>query len=526
MELLCLSLVSTVKTVWTVKTEQSSQSALTTKDAFGKEIISEYDVRVKGSSDSEISIWEHNVNLPYNTVCNLDEEIREIANALPKVVDHYYTLAKEGDAEIYGLKLEGNTIFAPKECKTSVVFNYLLTNGRVGKATFPLTFKYIAQNYTLADLDYTVANEETTTETYDVTSLLANGNPFATKYYGIKCANIEYADGKYYYDGGLDKASSFELVGYDANNEVIPADRGFNMAKRLELKVTFDNTKISPKTHVVTLNIVNNEVGESQGNLENYVRGVIKFNINVNKVDDDMFKWIGKEAYFDGEKNAFTYKRLDTNFSTFENPIISLNLLELFELDGVNTDYIKFEENVPENRTPWISEPYSYPTYIIADASYESREFVANYYPFGNKELAVKHSFNLVIKSEIKDGTIKVMENSREIATKTNPYVISTVKNFTFTPANFELTDVFGVKLDKNSWMKDVRVDSYWFELSEEAQKYLTISASDFDNVAAIVVARRDLPGIQNPPVCEIKLVIRDKWGATTEKPFYVKIEK
>lgn len=172
--------MSTVKTVWTVKTEQSSQSALTTKDAFGKEIISEYDVRVKGSSDSEISIWEHNVNLPYNTVCNLDERIREIAEALPKVVDHYYTLAKEGDAEIYGLKLEGNTIFAPKECKTSVVFNYLLTNGRVGKATFPLTFQYFAQEYTLGDMEYTIENKETVTKTYDVTELLANGNPFVT----------------------------------------------------------------------------------------------------------------------------------------------------------------------------------------------------------------------------------------------------------------------------------------------------------------------------------------------------------
>lgn len=358
------------------------------------------------------------------------------------------------------------------------------------------------------------------------------------KYYGIKCAEIAYADGSYYYDGGINKYSSFELVGYDANDELIPADRGFNMAKRLELKVTFDNSKIAPKTHAITLNIVNNEAGESESNLTNYVRGVVNFNINVKTDNAAMFNWVGKDAYFDDAFNAHTYTELLPT-STYDKVAVEMNLNQLFELENVNLAYVAYEEEDVPYGEEWLNV-YSDKYVVTAKKSYAPRKFTAMYYPFGNKNIAVTHDFTLEVRSEIKEATASkfnkkqwIVENNavsslKRIGTESNPIVISKTNEtepFVMGYKNFYIEDIYGKALNKANFTLDERVDkngSYEYVLDENAKKYLSIMGTlDYDKFQ---IRRAEVPGIVNSPICVITFIVKDRWGAKTEIPCYFKV--
>jgi len=105
--------------------KENTAYALTTKDAWGNEIISGYDVKVKAkattdSDQPEVSISGPSETLTYQETYKLDELF---GSQLDNVVAYYYEVAKNENIEF---KKDLNTIKANKETEAEVTILLLL----------------------------------------------------------------------------------------------------------------------------------------------------------------------------------------------------------------------------------------------------------------------------------------------------------------------------------------------------------------------------------------------------------------
>ena len=139
--------------------------ALTTKDAWGNEIISQYGVKIKASSQNIPDVnFTAPEPMPYQTTYNLDELF---GSELDKVVAYYYEVtdeeAKKADAKF---DKEKNTILANKEGQVKVKIHCLLVDGSTQDPEVELTFTYVSKKAEIKDMTWVVdaSNKTATSE--------------------------------------------------------------------------------------------------------------------------------------------------------------------------------------------------------------------------------------------------------------------------------------------------------------------------------------------------------------------------
>lgn len=58
-------------------------------------------------------------------------------------------------------------------------------------------------------------------------------------------------------------------------------------------------------------------------------------------------------------------------------------------------------------------------------------------------------------------------------------------------------------------------------------KNYVTLSATDFTKTDKVVISKKaSQTPIVTPPVCEVNVIITDKWGRQTTETVYVKVLK
>lgn len=503
--------------------------ALTTKDAWGNEIISQYDVKVKVVNDEngEKKLTDVSKAVAFKTVHDLDELVGE---QLKDVVDYYYSIDKK-TAEAIGAKLSGNTITAEKEGRLTVVINYLSIAGEVLTANLNLTFTYNAEKAQIADMLWTVdgtnvtATSEITAPEVDIIKKLDD-----IKYF------IAYTAGKVEINGVKDLEyveESIQLIlqGLDKDGK---ETSDVEKIVKYVIKATFDPATVAAVPHTATVQFMNPKENQGAG-LNNEVLYETTFNINVEQQNDKLFVFHRASSYFAGN-NASAYGNVNDPSATGK---ITYNLYNLYQdgkITAADKEFITFSEKIPSKTVnkvevfadEWLggdkkNDKITVAPYDTWGGAYEGRDIIVAYAPFGNKRLnIITDKFNLTVKSEIFEGTFKYVG---EEGTEAKPFEVDGGHPEKLLAEYFEKTDAYGKAYEFDD---SRRITSVVLELADQnAKDYLALSATSFVGATEITISKSasETP-IVTPPVCMVNVTITDKWGKQTIETVYVKVLK
>ena len=226
--------------------------ALTTKDAWGNEIISGYDVKVT-AKEEEKTLVDVNKDVDFKVTHNLDELVGDQLN---DVVDYTYSVVEADAKKIEAtFSKENKTIIANKEGKLTVTIAYFTTAGNEKEAKLNLTFKYAAEKAEIKDMTWVVDGEKVTatSEIVGPSVDVIKANITA----GID-TEIAYTDGKVEingvkdleYEGGI----TLKLVGLDKDGEPV-ADMSTGVADitKFVIEATFDPAEVAAVPHTATV---------------------------------------------------------------------------------------------------------------------------------------------------------------------------------------------------------------------------------------------------------------------------------
>ncbi|MBD3587778.1 PL29 family lyase N-terminal domain-containing protein [Bacteroides sp. GM023] len=536
--------------------------ALTTKDAWGNEIISGYDVKVKveqGAPDVDFQVPDE--KLTYQKSYSLDELF---SSELDKVVAHYYTVAENDKVEF---DKKNNTIIAKEPTKVKVTIHYLAVDGTiVDNVEVELTFTYVAKKAEIKDMTWVVSGDKkqltATSEIVgpSVEDIIKNVNLSAP----IE-ASIAYTDDKAMINGApvrnyVDKSIELELLGLGKDgNPVDNWNTNTDKVTKFVIKATFNFETVAAVPHTATVKFKNSKPGDNLGNEYLYET---TFKITVDQQDDKLFVFKRATAYFDKDGNAKAYGTVPT----IDNNKISFDLYTLYKEGSISdadkdSKYISFTEEKPSRvesgkkvyASAWLTEEegdvpthdskikvFPYVSKPAADknwgGAYTDRYITVSYAPFGNDGLkAITDRINLTIQSEIYEGTFEFIKEVEEkaIGTKENPFVIAG-NTVTISPDDFKRIDARAKTYD----FDDERIESVETKLADEdAQTYLemtgklisdpaTPAADDDADKAEVVISKKEGAVIQIPPTCKVNVNILDKWGRTKSVSIYVTVNK
>ena len=529
--------------------------ALSTKDAFGKEILSDYAIKVKASSAAQ-TCDPFSVEAMYRTKHNLDELVGDKMN---NAVDFYYAIegANRGTAELMGVEFDAaaRTIYADKEGDLVVTVHYLKNDGSEATADMTISFKNIVLNFTVADMAWTITPDaKKQWVASDVTNMK---DLFRQGHYNIALdtkEGIAYTSGKIRVNGKdfeyEDGSVTFELVATDIDGEKIPfvSEATYKDGIKFYVVAKFDPENVAATSHNVKLNIIDKNDADK-------VVYSADFKVVVKQDNDAIFKFEPLDAYFDKatKTEATVFGKLNGSADH-----ILYNLNKLFKVvSAEDASHITFEETIPEfdgkKADAWLTgnedeisvapmkdekpEPDG-----VADKDnagvYSTRKFVSTYLPFGNERLATySYEYNLTVKSPIKEGK---HDNVTKIGADLNTLSM-TNKSFDFTiGSNVEWKEASGAKI---IWSSETRVSKYQVALSEVASGYMTISVADgetdHEGTGSIDVASYDkkitiklkddkMADIQNDIAgtdSYVIITVIDKWGARTQSKVLVPIK-
>lgn len=499
--------------------------ALTTKDAWGNEIISQYDVKVS-TKNQEKTLVDVNKKVAFKTVHNLD---KLVGDQLNDVVDYTYSVnaddAKKIDATF---SKDDKTIIANTEGDLTVTIDYLTTAGNIKKANLNLIFEYKAEDAQIADMTWVVdgtnvtAISEITGPSVDV---------IKAKISGIQ-TSIVYTDGKVEINGMKNleyvEGITLTLQGLDKDGK-----ESADAAKitKYAIKAQFDPTKIAAVPHTATVKFMN---AKPTTGLNNDVLYETTFKITVDQQDDKLFLFKRADAYFSGD-NATAYGNVNDPSATGK---ITYNLYNLYQdgkITAADKELITFSEKIPSKivnkvevfADEWLgadkkNDKITVAPYDTWGGAYEGRDIIVAYAPFGNDRLnIITDKFNLTVKSEIFEGTFKYVG---EEGTEAKPFEVDGGHSKELLAKDFEKTDAYGKAYEFN----DSRITSVVLELADQnAKDYLTLSASNFVGATEITISKSasETP-IVTPPVCKVNVTITDKWGKQTIETVYVKVLK
>ncbi|RHL00909.1 hypothetical protein DW042_02240 [Bacteroides xylanisolvens] len=530
--------------------------ALTTKDAWGNEIISQYGVKIKASSQNIPDVnFTAPEPMPYQTTYNLDELF---GSELDKVVAYYYEVtdeeAKKADAKF---DKEKNTILANKEGQVKVKIHCLLVDGSTQDPEVELTFTYVSKKAEIKDMTW-VVDASNKTATSEIVGPSVDEIKGQIKLSDPIVATIAYTDDKAMINGKvvqsyMDGSIQLKLVGLDKDGKPVSGTSEADIAKitKFVIQATFDEENVAAVSHTATVKFKNKD---SQAGLGNDFLYETTFKITVDQQNDKLFTFKRATAYFDGD-NAKAYGTVPTTavLAATADTKIGFDLYTLYKEGSISADKqntITFTEEKPSRvvsgkkqfAPAWLDETLPQPTknskikvfpYVSKPATdenwggaYTGRYITVSYAPFGNSRLkAITDRFNLTILSEIFEGTFEYTKevDKKIIGTEANPFIIegNTVE---ISAKDFKRIDARG-----NSYeFSDNRIESVSVVLADDdATTYLAKNDGNFtDDPKKVVISKKEGAVILTPPTCKVNVNILDKWGRTKSVSIYVKVNK
>ena len=530
--------------------------ALTTKDAWGNEIISQYGVKIKASSQNIPDVnFTAPEPMPYQTTYNLDELF---GSELDKVVAYYYEVtdeeAKKADAKF---DKEKNTILANKEGQVKVKIHCLLVDGSTQDPEVELTFTYVSKKAEIKDMTW-VVDASNKTATSEIVGPSVDEIKGQIKLSDPIVATIAYTDDKAMINGKvvqsyMDGSIQLKLVGLDKDGKPVSGTSEADIAKitKFVTKATFDEKNVPAVSHTATVKFKNKD---SQAGLGNDFLYETTFKITVDQQNDKLFTFKRATAYFDGD-NAKAYGTVPTTavLAATADTKIGFDLYTLYKEGSISADKqntITFTEEKPSRvvsgkkqfAPAWLDETLPQPTknskikvfpYVSKPATdenwggaYTGRYITVSYAPFGNSRLkAITDRFNLTILSEIFEGTFEYTKevDKKIIGTEANPFIIegNTVE---ISAKDFKRIDARG-----NSYeFSDNRIESVSVVLADDdATTYLAKNDGNLtDDPKKVVISKKEGAVILTPPTCKVNVNILDKWGRTKSVSIYVKVNK
>ena len=530
--------------------------ALTTKDAWGNEIISQYGVKIKASSQNIPDVnFTAPEPMPYQTTYNLDELF---GSELDKVVAYYYEVtdeeAKKADAKF---DKEKNTILANKEGQVKVKIHCLLVDGSTQDPEVELTFTYVSKKAEIKDMTW-VVDASNKTATSEIVGPSVDEIKGQIKLSDPIVATIAYTDDKAMINGKvvqsyMDGSIQLKLVGLDKDGKPVSGTSEADIAKitKFVIQATFDEENVAAVSHTATVKFKNKD---SQAGLGNDFLYETTFKITVDQQNDKLFTFKRATAYFDGD-NAKAYGTVPTTavLAATADTKIGFDLYTLYKEGSISADKqntITFTEEKPSRvvsgkkqfAPAWLDETLPQPTknskikvfpYVSKPATdenwggaYTGRYITVSYAPFGNSRLkAITDSFNLTILSEIFEGTFEYTKevDKKIIGTEANPFIIegNTVE---ISAKDFKRIDARG-----NSYeFSDNRIESVSVVLADDdATTYLAKNDGNLtDDPKKVVISKKEGAVILTPPTCKVNVNILDKWGRTKSVSIYVKVNK
>ena len=530
--------------------------ALTTKDAWGNEIISQYGVKIKASSQNIPDVnFTAPEPMPYQTTYNLDELF---GSELDKVVAYYYEVtdeeAKKADAKF---DKEKNTILANKEGQVKVKIHCLLVDGSTQDPEVELTFTYVSKKAEIKDMTW-VVDASNKTATSEIVGPSVDEIKGQIKLSDPIVATIAYTDDKAMINGKvvqsyMDGSIQLKLVGLDKDGKPVSGTSEADIAKitKFVIQATFDEENVAAVSHTATVKFKNKD---SQAGLGNDFLYETTFKITVDQQNDKLFTFKRATAYFDGD-NAKAYGTVPTTavLAATADTKIGFDLYTLYKEGSISADKqntITFTEEKPSRvvsgkkqfAPAWLDETLPQPTknskikvfpYVSKPATdenwggaYTGRYITVSYAPFGNSRLkAITDRFNLTILSEIFEGTFEYTKevDKKIIGTEANPFIIegNTVE---ISAKDFKRIDARG-----NSYeFSDNRIESVSVVLADDdATTYLAKNDGNLtDDPEKVVISKKEGAVILTPPTCKVNVNILDKWGRTKSVSIYVKVNK
>ena len=530
--------------------------ALTTKDAWGNEVISQYGVKIKASSQNIPDVnFTAPEPMPYQTTYNLDELF---GSELDKVVAYYYEVtdeeAKKADAKF---DKEKNTILANKEGQVKVKIHCLLVDGSTQDPEVELTFTYVSKKAEIKDMTW-VVDASNKTATSEIVGPSVDEIKGQIKLSDPIVATIAYTDDKAMINGKvvqsyMDGSIQLKLVGLDKDGKPVSGTSEADIAKitKFVIQATFDEENVAAVSHTATVKFKNKD---SQAGLGNDFLYETTFKITVDQQNDKLFTFKRATAYFDGD-NAKAYGTVPTTavLAATADTKIGFDLYTLYKEGSISADKqntITFTEEKPSRvvsgkkqfAPAWLDETLPQPTknskikvfpYVSKPATdenwggaYTGRYITVSYAPFGNSRLkAITDRFNLTILSEIFEGTFEYTKevDKKIIGTEANPFIIegNTVE---ISAKDFKRIDARG-----NSYeFSDNRIESVSVVLADDdATTYLAKNDGNLtDDPKKVVISKKEGAVILTPPTCKVNVNILDKWGRTKSVSIYVKVNK
>ena len=530
--------------------------ALTTKDAWGNEIISQYGVKIKASSQNIPDVnFTAPEPMPYQTTYNLDELF---GSELDKVVAYYYEVtdeeAKKADAKF---DKEKNTILANKEGQVKVKIHCLLVDGSTQDPEVELTFTYVSKKAEIKDMTW-VVDASNKTATSEIVGPSVDEIKGQIKLSDPIVATIAYTDDKAMINGKvvqsyMDGSIQLKLVGLDKDGKPVSGTSEADIAKitKFVIQATFDEKNVAAVSHTATVKFKNKD---SQAGLGNDFLYETTFKITVDQQNDKLFTFKRATAYFDGD-NAKAYGTVPTTavLAATADTKIGFDLYTLYKEGSISADKqnnITFTEEKPSRvvsgkkqfAPAWLDETLPHPTknskikvfpYVSKPATdenwggaYTGRYITVSYAPFGNSRLkAITDRFNLTILSEIFEGTFEYTKevDKKIIGTEANPFIIegNTVE---ISAKDFKRIDARG-----NSYeFSDNRIESVSVVLADDdATTYLAKNDGNLtDDPKKVIISKKEGAVILTPPTCKVNVNILDKWGRTKSVSIYVKVNK
>ena len=509
--------------------------ALTTKDAWGNEIISQYGVKIKASSQNIPDVnFTAPEPMPYQTTYNLDELF---GSELDKVVAYYYEVtdeeAKKADAKF---DKEKNTILANKEGQVKVKIHCLLVDGSTQDPEVELTFTYVSKKAEIKDMTW-VVDASNKTATSEIVGPSVDEIKGQIKLSDPIVATIAYTDDKAMINGKvvqsyMDGSIQLKLVGLDKDGKPVSGTSEADIAKitKFVIQATFDEKNVAAVSHTATVKFKNKD---SQAGLGNDFLYETTFKITVDQQNDKLFTFKRATAYFDGD-NAKAYGTVPTTavLAATADTKIGFDLYTLYKEGSISADKqnnITFTEEKPSRvvsgkkqfAPAWLDETLPQPTknskikvfpYVSKPATdenwggaYTGRYITVSYAPFGNSRLkAITDRFNLTILSEIFEGTFEYTKevDKKIIGTEANPFII----------------EGNTVEISAKDFKRiDARGNSY--EFSDNRIESVSVVLADDD--ATTYLAKND-----GNLTCKVNVNILDKWGRTKSVSIYVKVNK
>lgn len=530
-----------------VSATQRKAYALTTLDAWGQEIISEYDVQIIAEENTtNLAAVTATDALPINVVANLDELFNKYAAAnatLGYTVAHYYELSRGYDQTT----INGNTIICNK-AQANVIVNvhYLKTNGTTGTVTLTINkFENVVSEATANAVTWTVATDGAVT-------VPVGTNDKEVKAYVGDALNAFFTTNAGSFEAGKFKLyeAKCELVGANAAGEIeinagIPVSHTptadfttFELVKdakdgKYYIKATAVPAGVIATTYNFTFNMTN-DGNPVSGTGDNVVKN-IKWQIKVEQDNTKLFNLTQyrKTNYFNDNNQAWAAGVIPTgNLTTY-------NLTDLYKAAPAGAQVnVSFDEVIPAEvdgvaADSWFEDDAAKASgdiqvSTVADANggiYAARTIKSQYKPFANDGLKyINDEFTLTIGSLIygKEGKLitftagnaagKWMKEMKQGETNT----LDLSKNeFRFINA-YGATYTFGTATVGSG----KEIESYKVVLADEnALRYLnTPSAETFGagfNTPITVQAKSDAV-LERDTECTLQLQVTDAWGKVT----------